>query len=1475
MKIIIIIIFSISIFIIYSDNCINLDNNYKCINNNQYAYSDSWDERCFQTPPKNDIYGRYKQSFQDMHYLVGYAQLKYSSDGKRCTITFITKVNPILGIENEDYKILYKFGEKEQENNNTFTTTSDVSYPEGMPISAEIYDMENNHLVQLILENEYFIWDHPKINLPENIYEKGQKGVIVELYGWPYNDIAEECEFLGHSGYMGVKVMPPNESILTYRNTFNGQLNPLDYIFESVSYKLESRMGNKQQLNNMINKCRQHGVRVYAEIVINHMCSNGNDLYEKHVNNDCTTWGAVDGSAGSPFWTMKGLNKKNSYTNLPPVFEFPAVPYFASDFHCYGKQHLNYGWVYDLADLNSEKEYVQQRIVDFLTELISIGFSGFDINSGCFLFPKHYAAIFKKLKLNLGKEELPNDFIAYLQLDMWEDWHKRVYICQRENEYNFASNFTKTMKKEGLNDNDINKIKIWNCGYFENNFPICDSGDWEIPPERFVIGWVNNYVQRPEADDIYMTDKNLIEHKNKYIQLLKDKSQNWKIKLVYSSYTRMKNGAYGFPDGKSDCKNCITEQCKKNCIKSVPYKKAYKPLSTGYDSGDKNTWKEGAYTRIHRNIDIVNGMREWMGLNIFQNEDELFKNEKSKANCQKGCLFCDEESREKDLCIFCDIDEGYYPLYYDNENQKYYQCFNSHLNYEKIFFDKENECFRPCYDSCKTCEKKGNADFHNCLTCEKNYLFRENDKDLPKKNCVFNCSFPYYITVDGQYRCSKNNQCATEKNLLLKEKNKCIDDCQKDDIYKYLYNGNCVENCPENTNNENFICLEKNKDNCKIYDSEIEFNNFNYDNESISNLVKAYNKEYYYTNKQVVKYNSINYNFIIYKSIDCINELSLDIPKADFGDCYEKVKKNYSIDSDLTIITYNEIIDNNHITTHSFYNPITSEKLDVESICQNITIKVEEKIEYILKSNKINYENYLFFLNQNINIFNTSDAFYTDICYDFVSPFEKDLTLKDRLLTIFPNISLCENGCENKGINLTEMKANCTCKFHDLINNKIFKENVLINSATDEILQLISQNNLEVLKCYKCFIKYFRRSYGGIIGLFFIFIQVGLSIIFYFYDLSNIKKFTFILIDKYLIYLSDNSKLTCVKGEKENNVPPKKVIQKKKTKNSCKFSRNIILNFNINNTHNNNANNNEINNNTNVNINQKSGIYSNKNSPILSKKTSTKLIMQSRRKTSYDLANKYSKNLKNMNKECEKFKKIKIDFNEYLEPSLNNMDFEDALKKDKRKFCLSVWELIKENQIIANALFIKDYLNPKSIKIMILCLDIFLYFIINGLFFNEDYISQVYHIEKEESFFDFFPRSIQRLLYTSIVTLFINIFIECFIIDEDKLKRIFLREKGNELNLKYEVTLLLKNMNKRLLAFIIVTLIVYLFFLYYLVCFNYVYYYSQMEWIKSSVTIIIIMQFLSILSIIVQAALRSASFYFKSEKIYKMSKLLN
>lgn len=52
----------------------------------------------------------------------------------------------------------------------------------------------------------YFIWDQQAVNVPAT--NNGQKVAIVELFGWPYNDVAQECVFLGKAGYGGVRIWP-------------------------------------------------------------------------------------------------------------------------------------------------------------------------------------------------------------------------------------------------------------------------------------------------------------------------------------------------------------------------------------------------------------------------------------------------------------------------------------------------------------------------------------------------------------------------------------------------------------------------------------------------------------------------------------------------------------------------------------------------------------------------------------------------------------------------------------------------------------------------------------------------------------------------------------------------------------------------------------------------------------------------------------------------------------------------------------------------------------------------------------------------------------------------------------------------------------------------------------------------------------------------------------------------------------------
>ena len=130
---------------------------YDCRDRTKYTpFSRTYEDGCFQTPPRG--HENYKDSYQDMHYIVGYAQLKYSSDKKSCTINFITKVNPILGTCGTDYDIYYKFGDKpEQQNINSIILNSNVDkYPNGMAISDKIKTNDDKEY-KLELEDEYFM----------------------------------------------------------------------------------------------------------------------------------------------------------------------------------------------------------------------------------------------------------------------------------------------------------------------------------------------------------------------------------------------------------------------------------------------------------------------------------------------------------------------------------------------------------------------------------------------------------------------------------------------------------------------------------------------------------------------------------------------------------------------------------------------------------------------------------------------------------------------------------------------------------------------------------------------------------------------------------------------------------------------------------------------------------------------------------------------------------------------------------------------------------------------------------------------------------------------------------------------------------------------------------------------------------------------------------------------------------------------
>ena len=125
------------------------------------------------------------------------------------------------------------------------------------------------------------------------------------------------------------------------------------------------------------------------------------------------------------------------------------------------------------------------------------------------------------------------------------------------------------------------------------------------------------------------------------------------------------------------------------------------------------------------------------------------------------------------------------------------------------------------------------------------------------------------------------------------------------------------------------------------------------------------------------------------------------------------------------------------------------------------------------------------------------------------------------------------------------------------------------------------------------------------------------------------------------------------------------------------------------------------------------------------------------------------------------------------------------------------------------------------------------------------------------------------------VSVIIKIIIDCIFVEEQKIKRIFLREKNNTLSLRYEISQIIYLIKRRYIIFICICFFISIISWYYVCCFNYVYKGVQIEWIKSSLTILIIIQILSILLVVLESILRQISFKCKSEKIYKLRQIMS
>jgi len=194
--------------------------------------------------------------------------------------------------------------------------------------------------------------------------------VMVQMFEWPWQDIAKECEqYLGPQGFSAVQVSPPQEHISLGQNTWWERYQP-------VSYKLISRSGTEAEFSDMVNRCHQSGIDIYVDVVFNHMSAKSDGV----------------GFGGSSF----------------TKYNYPGL-YSPADFHYCGRNgnnelhnfkdryELQFCELLGLADLKTESEYVRNTIVDYLNHLLDLGVAGFRIDSAKHIPAEDISAIVSRL----------------------------------------------------------------------------------------------------------------------------------------------------------------------------------------------------------------------------------------------------------------------------------------------------------------------------------------------------------------------------------------------------------------------------------------------------------------------------------------------------------------------------------------------------------------------------------------------------------------------------------------------------------------------------------------------------------------------------------------------------------------------------------------------------------------------------------------------------------------------------------------------------------------------------------------------------------------------------------------------------------------------------------------------------------------------------------------------------------------------
>ena len=754
-------------------------------------------------------------------------------------------------------------------------------------------------------------------------------------------------------------------------------------------------------------------------------------------------------------------------------------------------------------------------------------------------------------------------------------------------------------------------------------------------------------------------------------------------------------------------------------------------------------------------------------------------------------------------------------MFYNCNKLKYLDISNfdtsNVMNIDKMFYN----CSSLIYLNLK------NFKFNN--TVSKNDIFL--DSSLNMIICLEDDSTREFLNLtisDCSYEYFKDNtiidfENSNDNNTILTNKN-----CSRN--FPFLLKDECVSNCSI-IERQNKLCITT-----YINDTDKDFNSFDIIIEQIRyELMNNFNDK-------VIDGNTINEKDFNITLIRNNNQKGIII---NFGQCEKRLKGIYNIDQNESLYLLRCDIEQDGMRTPSIvyelYYPINSslEQLNL-SECEGIDINIT-----------IPYN-----ITDNLDKYNSSSEYYNDICYTTNSKHNTDIILSDRRNNyINDNMSLCQTNCKFISYNYETKNVICSCGTQTkipLLKDIKFDKNIFLKN----FININDFMHIKMLKCYKTVFKKknILKNKGFFIFSGFILLNIIFLFIFClknFATLKNdIKKFKTKILKQNIIKIDAIDAIDAIDNNKKKNINHKN----ERNNNNLKIYNKNELNLK-------NKEREKINNNIVV-----ENLEQSKNKRHKRNKKNQKNIKSSLSFNSIMILD--NTKIASFNS-TNKIKKSKLELND---SELNDLNFEDAIIKDKRTCFEYYISLVKINHSVIFIFNNGDY-NSKVIKLSIFIFNLSSSITINALFFTDSTMHTIYI---DEGLYNIIYQ-LPQIIYSALISQLLNIFIQFLGFSENTILAL---KNGSIKNINKREKEIIGILKKKFIFFYIIDFILMIAFLYYISCFCEIYKNTQIHLFKDSLISFGVSLVIPFIIYIFPGILRICGLNCNNEYIFGVSKIL-